>query len=612
MPLTTVAPSSVQFNQELSENARLFLVGVKTYDHFSAEPVASAHNNVVSWLIQGLRMGISPHGNHVHLDLKPEEIQQIASDVLVSADLTERVRQYARIQIDAWTKKLEAGSRWDDWGLSSPTFSSILGNLLDHANHVQGSPDRRLLVVFCGHGALSQGRFVLCPRDAVPADARTVRTNEERQDDLLRGHTEHKDALTEMFRLADKRGATAELLDLLEASPIPFQGGLCLSLQGIAKNLRRLPKLGPKLPEPSYLNVITPVHLLLALGGMDERVTFVLDACHSGGLQDTLQGSQTAHDWTALGLESRVVSASQKSQRAAEATLGDRRYSAATWALTRVLSRWEPVEDGPAYAMGITNGNLVNRANMLLDALSFNQQITLSAPDRGRRRAADLPFFGLRASTETTVDPNADSQGIQLSAGGTQVWAWTIKDGSGTTLCWFLAPGSGLTQGWNSNGTYYGGGLNVFTTKAKVNAIAGLSSFSMTMYAWNAFDPQGNSVPPPTALQFATAQQCGCVFMQGSGDNAETEYTGAPSATGLFSYLKSGGTKTVYLQFLASDSSNPARLRFVTLSSQQGNNTFPYVPSDFADGVPTTVTFNLVSTAPTTSYHWRREITYST
>ena len=102
-------------------------------------------------------MGISPHGNTVALDATREEVAQIASEVLKSADISEAVRNYAETQLAGWgaaAKTREA--RWDDWELGQPRLTSTLDALLSVGNHMQSwKRDTRLLFVFCGHGAIA-------------------------------------------------------------------------------------------------------------------------------------------------------------------------------------------------------------------------------------------------------------------------------------------------------------------------------------------------------------------------------------------------------------------------------------------------------------------------
>ncbi len=175
--------------------------------------------------------------------------------------------------------------------------------------------------------------------------------------------------------------------------------------------------------------------LIEALRGPDRdhapRWTIALDTCHAGGPGQRLQGSQDEAQWTRQGLHARILAASGQGQRAATANLGDaHQLGAFTWATTTVMSRWQPTRDTDATCLGISNGNLVHRANLLLSALSFNQRVTLSAPEP----VSDLPFLGFDPATRTPTDPNAHAQGLEIWPENDEVFAITIERNVGTIL----------------------------------------------------------------------------------------------------------------------------------------------------------------------------------
>lgn len=582
MPLAP--PSYTRFDERLCENSRMFLVGVRHYEHFNGQCVESAHNNILSWFIQGLRMGLSPHGNHILVDATPEEVQRITEEVLIEADLTDPVRSHGRISTDGWFNVQGEGSRWDDWGLGAPTFQSILGSLIDLANHLhwcktlhaqnEDAALKRLLVVFSGHGALSQGTFVLCPSDAMLASQAPPTDLAARQRQLNDRHPRHQAALQTAFQAAERRGVLAELLDVLESSEIPFFS--YLNLEVITQNLRRLKGSAAGSGSPDFVRVIGPVHLQLILGDLGDHVTLVLDACHAGGGDTALQGSEAIGDWTARGLPCRILSASRKSQRAAEATLGQRRYSAATWALTHVLSRWEPVADGEAYAMGITHGNLVLRANLLLDALSFNQQISLSGPP-SKPRLADLPFFGQHAHTPTTVDPNGDASGIQLDSGAPMLWE--IRTNGTLQALLFVADDSGTHK------------LHVLGTASSVANLPG-ASFTCTMIS-----TQSTTVSAVIATYSGQLQGISALASVDAAPATEPAYSGPASPAGFVSYQKPSGPRRVWMKWLAAAAPNPAKLIFVL------NSNTAYGTGDFQQD--TAVTFD-GQTTPSFDSTWKK------
>ncbi len=574
-PALPVSPEV--FDPALSENARMFLIGVDRYDNFPAQPVVGANNSIVSWMIQGLRMGISPHGNTVALDATREEVAQIASEVLKSADISEAVRNYAETQLAGWgaaAKTREA--RWDDWELGQPRLTGTLDALLSVGNHMQNwKRDTRLLFVFCGHGAISQGRLALCMQDAIAADSAAAKTPEARIDALRQSNGAPRFVgpidLAELdvaIRLARTKGALNELLDLMETP------GRYLPLRDIIANLRRL--TSKPVSKPAFGGAITPIHLMLALGGVDERVTCVLDACSSGGLGGELQGATVAHDWLRLGLRCRILSSGQRDQRSAEAAFGDRRYTAATWALTTVLSRWTSVPDGPAYAVGITNGNLVLRANLLLEALSFNQQLGLSAPDPASpdaRHAADLPFFGLSDKTRTWVDPSRAAGGIQISSDGANVSLWEVRKAGGLKAA-LLAVQAGAGSFTINGKTYQAGRLYVIGPTSCANDLKE-GGFDLVMRLWT---PSAEAPNPPQGMVDALNALSNAILANVSAWGDETTYNGPASPPNFTSCMNTQNTRKIWIKW----STNPSpTLIFVIKPSGTPPTLTSYVSPEF-------------------------------
>lgn len=591
MPIITQgASSTVTFDPRLCENARMLLIGVKRYDHFAGQDVASAHNNIIAWMIQLMRMGMSPHGNAVHLDTTTEELTKIVDGVLFEADLDAEVRKQITTITDAWLGKKGATTRWDDAPTVVPTFARVLISLVDLANHLHwiagqhasnpAVPLRRLLVVFSGHGALSAGRLVLCTSDATKATSPSAADLLKRKQALLAPFSAKASVLQELFVAAEQRGALPELLDVLERAAVlehaaPNGGSwLYLDLPTILRNLRQLPKVQAA-PEADYVKVITPVHLQLVFGALGQRVTLVLDACHSGGDGQALQGTQSVTDWTRLGLPCRILSASQKAQLAAEATLGERSFSAATWALTHVLSRWQAVQDTDAYAYSVTHGNLLLRANMLLEALSFNQQLSLSAPPDARQRVSDLPFFGQYASTKTTVDPNADANGIQLDSDSPRVWEIT-KGGALKAVLFVTTPTApGVHQ------------LYVLGDDGSADSLQG-SACSMRMIAAHA-DNVSAELSWYNSNAGVNFRQLACTpAAPGSEPAYPTNPT--PPATPAYVSAQYGSNRKVWMRWLPSTSTNKGALVFV-LDSQTPYNQGCFDPNN-------AMSFNTASSVP--------------
>ena len=597
MSFSPIDPNAPVFQDALRRNGRVFLCGVERYDNFPGQTVESATNNVLSWLLTAMRMGINPDGNPIALGQDAVAVQALAADVITSADVSQAVRDAATQLIGSWL-----GRAGGDNPLMKPTFESLLTGV-GMGYHLKCYPDTRMLRVFSGHGALDGVRFVLCPQDTVPnptprspaelraevdaalvaAEAR-VRARHPGADgtDLA---ADGRAAVTVALDAAEAKGVAAELADflLLYLSwwGVRFNDSVYPDIiRFFQGNLAQIPSQRGR-PAPTLGRVLTPIHLMIGLGKSDERVTVVLDACHSGGLGEAVQGSEVAHDWTALGLRCRIISSGQKAQRSAEATLGDRRYSAATWALTRVLSRWAPVEDGPAYAMGITNGNLILRANLLLDALSFNQQIGLSSPAparTGQRKAADMPFLGMQQGTETTVDPNAAADGIQLSSGTNTLTIWELKQ-SGTLRAVLLAVGSNSESWKHGPQTYAAGKLYVIGGSDSASNLQS-AGFSMTMTTGTVGDPAF-----PTAIGTAVAAFSDNILatVNASGDEVTWSGSGpAANTAGAWASYQKSGRRRVWMRWIAASGGSQAKLVFVL--QPVGGGVPVYDPNDFEPG----------------------------
>ncbi len=601
MSFCSSSPESDPFVDALSEHSRLFLVGVENYDNFPSHPVKSATNNVVAWLIQAMRMGISPFGNPIAHDASRARLREIAREVVANADLSEQVRGRVNGIVKGWLSDPSGQS------LMRPTFHNLLRGVC-MGWHLCCFPQSRMLMVFSGHGALSGDHVVLCPSDAestpqprseaslCAAITRWIRQVERAP--LVVGEgvdagavvNGTREVLEDLRSAAMEKAVLAEVVDIL-AVPIGdmvsgrYRAEVLLNqIRFIWANLDLVPDQRGAAP-PDFGRVINPVHMVLGLGPSAERVTVVLDACHSGGLGADLTGSDVTHNWIRdFGLRCRILSSSQKAQLSAEATVGDRRYSAATWALTSVLSRWKAVEELPAYAMGISNGNLVLRANLLLDALSFNQKIGLSAPrpEPGHRAAADLPFMGHRAETLTHVDPNSDADGIQLASDDNTLTSWEIRLVDGTLKAVLLAVGQSVASppvcAPVGSQALVAGKLYVLGMSDAAASLAG-QSFNLKMFkydvnasAW----PSGSVLAsPPTGLALRQT-------VNAQGDEEAYDTTGPKSVAGgggYASYQKPGGGRTIWMKWVAAAGAAPARLIFVLAPDNA-----VYTPADFAVG----------------------------
>jgi hypothetical protein len=585
------APQTIPAQPTLSatraEHARVFAVGVSRYDDPRLAPVPSATQSVMSWLIVALRLGISPHGNPVLVEEAggASVLHRRMSETLSAAELSDA----ERVQLGGMLADMRHRDSAAETRLLRPTYQNLTESLMLMGNHLACFQSCRMLFTFSGHSAVVQGRLALCASDSTAATATpspsAIAARAQTLVGQLRAQGEPLYPVAELLKRvaveAEAKGALLELLDLVSRTlRAPYDPDVRLALlQQVAQNLSRLPTQ-TGLPAPTLSRVITPVHLILALGPSAERVTMILDTCHAGGPSEGLQGSLAGHAWIDAGLSCRVVSASQSGQTAAEARIGDRRIGAATWALTQVLSRWGRVEDGDGTALGIRNGDLVHRANLLLAALSFRQQLSFHAPTPARGPSiADLAFFGLSAATPTTSDPSADSGGLQISSDNPGVapslTIWRITQG-GTLRAALLAVGTDAPA-WTFtvNGvqrTYAPNTLSVLSTPGDIAQLAG-QPFQMTMASWDGVGP----APLPFTGPVTTFGNTPLFApMPAKNDSLERAYVMPPSQpAGFMRYQRPGGGREVFLRWLAPLGGNSGALQIV---SKVG---FPFTPNDF-------------------------------
>jgi hypothetical protein len=580
-------PIQPTLNAVMSENARVFAVGVSRYDDLRFAPIPSATQSVMSWLIVALRLGISPHGNPVLVEEVggAGALHRRMNETLSAAELSDA----ERAQLGGMLADIRATDSAAETRLLRPTYQNLTESLMLLGNHLACFQSCRMLFTFSGHGAVVQGRLALCPSDAAVATAppspSALSARARTLVSQLRAEADLHPVAELLERLAveaEAKGALMELLDLvsrtLRSRSYGAEVRLAL-LQQVEQNLSLLsPQTG--LPAPTLSRVITPVHLILALGQNAERVTMILDTCHAGGPSSGLQGSLARHTWIDAGLRCRVVSASQDAQLAAEARIGDRRIGAATWALTQVLSRWSRVEDGEGYALGIRHGDLVLRANLLLTALSFRQQLSLHAPPAlSGPSVADFAFFGLSATTQTTSDPSAGSGGLQISSDNPGVapslTIWRISQG-GTLRAALLAVGTDAPA-WTFTvsgvqRTYAPNTLTVFSTPGDVTLLDG-QPFQMTMASW---DGVGQAPAPFTGPVTTFGNTPLFAPMPAKNDSLERAYVMPPSQPrGFMRYQRPGGGREVFLRWLAPIGAGPGALQIV---SKVG---FPFTPNDF-------------------------------
>lgn len=97
----TLSPSQLKAN--LCANARVIAIGVSRYDNFPDQPVTSATANALAWVVQALRMGVSPVGNPLSVEEAeaPEALVEQLSDILDLTDLTPQETEGLRSIVEA-------------------------------------------------------------------------------------------------------------------------------------------------------------------------------------------------------------------------------------------------------------------------------------------------------------------------------------------------------------------------------------------------------------------------------------------------------------------------------------------------------------------------------
>jgi Caspase domain len=160
------------------------------------------------------------------------------------------------------------------------------------------------------------------------------------------------------------------------------------------------------------------------LGDAAQNLTIVLDCCHAGAAvtagDPSKQRAANAPLTTtpppadlkpAIG-GARLLMAATGTQTAYQSMFDGRHHGALTWATTVVLEQWTMMRQGDVDYETITYENLRDRAQKLLNALSFGQTVML-APES----AASVPFFhrGKRnAGDVVSGDPDRERHPIQL------------------------------------------------------------------------------------------------------------------------------------------------------------------------------------------------------
>ncbi len=156
--------------------------------------------------------------------------------------------------------------------------------------------------------------------------------------------------------------------------------------------------------------------------GAAESLTVMLDCCHAAGEVGvdplrrggaSLTGRARASSVVArVGVE-RVIAASSPGGTSWQSVFDGVAHGALCWAVRVASDQWRVVADGGANRLTVSYGELVERAQALLDALSFEQRIAFIAGEG----AASLPAFHRGAHYEGPApsrEPDRARHGGQL------------------------------------------------------------------------------------------------------------------------------------------------------------------------------------------------------
>ena len=156
---------------------------------------------------------------------------------------------------------------------------------------------------------------------------------------------------------------------------------------------------------------------------LSRRLTVLIDGCHAqvglGPEKKALADLLTERAGVELPdnipqVSARVIAACERDQTSDSSTFGGKPIGAFTWALISAMGRWPTSEmDGVRY-LAATHGQLVAQAQALLQALSFDQEPTLSGPSGIDEQAflapGDAPVSsepsGSRTQRQLDVDIN--------------------------------------------------------------------------------------------------------------------------------------------------------------------------------------------------------------
>ncbi|WP_438030749.1 caspase family protein [Sorangium sp. So ce233] len=193
-----------------------------------------------------------------------------------------------------------------------------------------------------------------------------------------------------------------------------------------------------------------------------DNLTIVLDCCFAAATGPT-GNAQRVPTLTAAGpsrgatplatkeIGSRVFCASGRDEPSYQAMLGGHWHGAFTWALTVALEQWKIQQDGQFKRSTMSHAELLFRARMLLQALSFRQHPILVD------ELGNLPVFhhGASDGDATSPVPDAERPGGQIDPTGDRDYAYYRILANGELLLEIIAARTGSPQGGFMKGKEY-------------------------------------------------------------------------------------------------------------------------------------------------------------
>jgi hypothetical protein len=190
-----------------------------------------------------------------------------------------------------------------------------------------------------------------------------------------------------------------------------------------------------------------------------DNLTVVLDCCFASagaGQGDkatrvsTLTPGADGATFTGAEIGSRVFCAAGRDEQAYQAMLGGRWQGAFSWAFTRALEQWKTAPSGQYKKSTVSHIELLFRARMLLEALSFPQHPVLVD------HIGNLPVFqhDSDATDDTSAEPDAKRVGGQMDPGNKDVRIYTFTDAVGAVAAQVWVPAA---TGTLNGTTYYQG-----------------------------------------------------------------------------------------------------------------------------------------------------------